>query len=133
MNSVAMEDREGKFGVPEVMLDNDSVVNRMDQKHPHHPLYVSEKNYHKNKEEAELEMLRRTMGIAMPLKLQMEKKFTSVVGHLPCISTRSNASYEALLGIDSDIGFDDIMSKPENFENMTALPFNLVEKHFQMN
>merc|ERR1712105_219660 len=56
---------------------------RMDSKFPHHPLMPSEASYKKNVEAAELNMLRKTMGAAMPLKLAMERKAASKVGHLP--------------------------------------------------
>ena len=49
----------------------------------------------------------------------------SKVGHLPCFSVTSKASLDALTGADSDIGFDDVFGKMENFENMTDSPFNV--------
>ena len=52
----------------------------MDTKFPHHPLMPSEAAYKKNVEAAELNMLRKTMGAAMPLKLSMERKAASKVG-----------------------------------------------------
>ena len=51
----------------------------MDTKFPHHPLMPSEAAYKKNVEAAELNMLRKTMGAAMPLKLSMERKAASKV------------------------------------------------------
>ena len=51
----------------------------MDSKFPHHPLMPSEASYKKNVEAAELNMLRKTMGAAMPLKLSMERKAASKV------------------------------------------------------
>merc|ERR1712226_1139968 len=82
---------------------------RMDTKFPHHPIMPSEAAYKTNVEAAEFNMLRKTMGIAMPLKLAMERKAASRVGHLPCLSAgRSQASLEALTGADMTIGFDDV-------------------------
>ena len=95
-------------------------------------------------------MLRRTMGMAMPLKLAMEKKVrllvviflpiievyfqaVSKVGHLPCLSVSSKASLEALTGEDFNIGFDDVFGKFENFESMTESPFNVVNKYLDDN
>ena len=52
---------------------------RMDSKFPHHPLMPSEASYKKNVEAAELNMLRKTMGAAMPLKLSMERKAAAKV------------------------------------------------------
>ena len=124
----------------------------MDTKFPHHPLMPSEASYRANVEAAELNMLRKTMGAAMPLKLSMERKAAGRVGHLPCLSAgRSKASLEALTGqmsspffslsfpstcphnrlmpgADSCIGFDDMFGQPENFEMLPALPFNAIQK-----
>ena len=57
----------------------------MDTKFPHHPLMPSEAAYKKNVEAAELNMLRKTMGAAMPLKLSMERKAASkvIAGSIP--------------------------------------------------
>merc|ERR1719275_510697 len=79
--------------------------------------------------DAELNMLRKTMGAAMPLKLSMERKAASKVGHLPCLSAgRSMASLEALTGADMAIGFDDVYGKAEDFEMLPPLPFNAIQK-----
>ena len=78
-------------------------------------------------------MLRRTRGQAMALKLVMERKAASKVGHLPCISLANKASLDALTGDDFAIGFDDMFGKMENFENMTDSPFNVVGKYLDEN
>lgn len=104
-------------------------MGRMDTKFPHHPLMPSEAAYKTNVEAAELDMLRKTMGAAMPLKLCMERRAVSRIGHLPCLSAgRSMASLEALTGADMAIGFDDMFGKEEEFELLPALPFNAVQK-----
>lgn len=126
---VASEDKEGQFGVPQVMQTAGSVQGRMDTQHPHHPIINSELNYHKNKEEAEMDMLRRSFGLAFPLKLQMERKAATKVGHLPCITTTCRPSLDALLGSDATIGFDDTLGQPEDFESLPALPFNIIDKY----
>jgi hypothetical protein len=54
------------------------------------------------------------------------------VGHLPCITTCSRASLDALTGADLVLGFDDIYGKPEHFECLPAMPFNVVDKHLGM-
>ena len=84
-------------------------------------------------EAAELRMLRRTQGQAMALKLAMERKAASKVGHLPCLSLASRASLDALTGADGNIGFDDIFGQRENFENLTDSPFNVVGKYLDEN
>lgn len=79
----------------------------------------------------EMDMLRRTFGLGFPLKLQMEKKAVRQIGHLPCITTTHRIGLDALMGTDSTIDFDDVLGKPENFEGMTAMPFNMIEKQMK--
>ena len=84
-------DVEGQFARPDI-FDKKGVMGRMDNKFPFHPLERSEAKYvqcpvniiplkinlfhryNKNVEQSEMHMLRRTMGMAMPMKLAMEKK-----------------------------------------------------------
>ena len=87
-------------------------------------------SYKENWEQAELNMLRKTMGMSMPLKLSVERKAASRVGHLPCFSV---ASLKALTGQDMVMGFDDMFCKVKNFENMTDSPFNVMQKYFDEN
>ena len=89
--------------------------------------------YQKNVEQSEYHMLRKTMGMAMPLRLAMEKAAAGKVGHLPCLSVASKASYEALTGQDFNIGFDDVFGKMENCEMITDSPFNVVNKYLDEN
>lgn len=55
-------------------------------------VYIALFSYKDNWEQAELNILRKTMGLYMPLKLSMKKKAASRVGHLPCLSVASKAS-----------------------------------------
>merc|ERR1712107_433452 len=89
--------------------------------------------YQKNVEQSEYHMLRKTLGMGMPLRLAMEKAAASKVGHLPCLSVASRASYEALTGQDFNIGFDDVFGKMENNEMITDSPFNVVNKYLDEN
>merc|ERR1711974_463466 len=107
----ASMEAEGQFGKPEFFARS-GVNARMDSKFQHHPL-----------------MPREAMGAAMPLKLSMERKAASKVGHFPCLSAgRSMASLEALTGADMAIGFDDVYGKAEDFEMLPPLPFNAIQK-----
>ena len=129
---IDITDVEGQFGKPE-LFSNSGVRNRMDEKFPHYPLMKSEARYKENWEQAEINMLRKTMGMAMPMKLSMEKKAAGRVVHLPCLSVASQASLEALTGADMVMGFDDLYGKMEFFENMTDSPFNVVNKYLDEN
>ena len=88
-------DVEGQFARPDI-FDKKGVMGRMDNKFPFHPLERSEAmyvqcqvniiplkinlflRYNKNVEQSEMHMLRRTMGMAMPMKLAMEKKVNQI-------------------------------------------------------
>ena len=74
-----VQDVEGQFARPDIFAQN-GVTARMDSKFPFHPLERSEAKFHKNIEMAEFETLRRSMGMAMPMKLAMERK----VSYLSC-------------------------------------------------
>ena len=91
--------------------------------------------YKENWGQAELNMLRKTMGMSMQLKLSIERKAASRVGHLACLSvaSMSKASLEALTGQDMVRGIDDMFVKVENFENMTDSPFNVMQKYLDEN
>ena len=83
---------EGQFGKPEFFarwlfepsrqhwtfhFSRSGVNARMDTKFPHHPLMPSEAAYKKNVEAAELNMLSKTMGAAMPLQYPPAKSLTA--------------------------------------------------------
>merc|ERR1712110_192925 len=90
-----------------------------------HPIQTSEKNFHKNREMAQLQKLQ---GIHAPIRLQMEKKLVSKGGHLACITTRSNVSADILNGTDGSIGFEDFLGQPENYEGMClSNPHDVIE------
>ena len=57
---------------------------------PKHPIEVSEKNFRQNIEKAFKDQCRMSQGFAAPLKLQIEQSAAAKVGHLPCITQRSN-------------------------------------------
>ena len=57
----------------------------------------------------------------------MEKRAAAQVGHLPCVSTRSNFQLDILEGKDDMLGFEDILGRPETFEGITN-PHDVIEK-----
>merc|ERR1712029_163979 len=83
-----------------------------------HPIQTSEQNFHKNREMAQMALLKKMQGIHAPIRLQMEKRLVSKAGHLACITTRSNVSADILNGNDGSIGFEDFLGQPENYEGM---------------
>ena len=94
----------------------------MTPKTTRHPLELSERHFAMNKDMADMKQLRMVQGQHAPLKIQMEKMAVSQVGHLPCITQRSNLHADLLSGKDEAIAFEDNCGKPENFERMTGLP-----------
>ena len=93
-----------------------------------HPLELSERHFAMNRDMADMKQLRMVQGLHAPLKIQMEKMAVSQVGHLPCITQRSNLHADVLSGRDEAIAFEDIYGKPENFERMAGLPHSVIEK-----
>ncbi|TRY64171.1 hypothetical protein TCAL_00374 [Tigriopus californicus] len=99
-----------------------------DQRQKGHPLEESERLYHANLEKNQMAELRSLQGLHAPLRLQMEKAAVSKVGHLPCITNRSNLLADVLSGRDETITFDDLYGQPEHFEGMTTA-HNAIERH----
>jgi proteasome maturation protein len=93
-----------------------------------HPLEQSESHFSLNRDMGDMKQLRMIQGMHAPLKIQMEKMALSQVGHLPCISQRSNLLLDVITGRDETIGFEDLYGKPEDYEGMTGLPHNAIEK-----
>lgn len=91
-----------------------------------HPLEVSEKNFHLNQEKMNMAMLRNIQGLHAPLKLTMEMKFASKIGHLPFLQ-RSNFQHDVLTGKHLDIGFEDILNTPELCE-VAGQPHAVIER-----
>jgi proteasome maturation protein len=73
-----------------------------------------------------LQMLRQREGLAAPLKLTMELKAVSQIGHLPFLPTH-NASRDVLLGLDEAIGFNDFLGTQE-FSEVMRQPHAVMEK-----
>lgn len=72
-------------------------------------------------------MLRNREGLAAPLKLTMELKSVSKVGHLPFLPS-SNVARDVLTGRDELIDYTDIFNLAENSEIM-AQPHAVMEKN----
>ncbi|XP_022120673.1 proteasome maturation protein [Pieris rapae] len=115
---------EGSFGVPDPMIAG--LTSTRHKLAVAHPLQVSEKNYYLNEEKMNMAMLRNIQGLHAPLKLSMEKKFSSKVGRLPFLSS-SNFQSEVLTGRYLDIGFEDILNVPELCE-VAGQPHAVVER-----
>jgi proteasome maturation protein len=73
-----------------------------------------------------LQILRQREGLAAPLKLTMELKAVSQIGHLPFLPTH-NASRDVLLGLDEGIGFNDFLGTQE-FSEVLRQPHAVMEK-----
>ncbi|CAB3228423.1 unnamed protein product [Arctia plantaginis] len=116
--------QEGPFGVPDPLVAGLGATRS--KLGVSHPLEASERNYHLNQEKMNMAMLRNIQGLHAPLKLSMEMKFTSKIGHLPFLQ-RSNFQHDVLTGKHLDIGFEDILSTPEYCE-VAGQPHAVVER-----
>lgn len=100
---------------------------QVDEMAPIHPIEMSERHFAKNQEKAWAEQLRKMQGLSAPMKMMFEKRAASNVGHLPCISTRSNFQLDILEGNDDVITFNDILGRPEFHEGLHN-PHDVIEK-----
>ena len=57
----------------------------------------------------------------------MEKRAAAQVGHLPCVTNRSNFQMDILEGKDDILSFEDVLGQPQNFEGITN-PHDVIEK-----
>merc|ERR1712212_218501 len=92
-----------------------------------HPIQTSEKNFHKNREMAQMTQLQKMQGIHAPIRIRMEKRLVSKAGHLACITTRTNVSADILNGTDGSIAFEDFLGQPENYEGCMSTPHDVIE------
>ncbi|XP_058060102.1 proteasome maturation protein [Anopheles bellator] len=91
-----------------------------------HPLKQSEQNYAQYSHNLNMQMLRKHEGLAGPLKLAMELKAVSKVGHLPFLPS-TNLARDVLTGRDEMIEFSDIYNTEEHQEIMRQ-PHAVMEK-----
>lgn len=84
---------------------------------PSHPLEMSEKNYHLNKDKMNFSTLRNIQGLHAPLKLQMEYRAARQIQRLPFLPS-SNLALDTLRGSDDMVGFEDILNDPAQSEIM---------------
>ncbi|ETN62545.1 proteasome maturation protein [Anopheles darlingi] len=91
-----------------------------------HPLKHSEENYNQHRHNLNMQMLRQREGLAAPLKLTMELKAVSKVGHLPFLPS-TNIARDVLTGRDEMIEFSDIFNTPDHQE-IIRQPHAVMEK-----
>ncbi|CAD0198777.1 unnamed protein product [Chrysodeixis includens] len=119
-----IEPQEGPFGVPNPLVAGLAATkNKLGMSHP---LEVSERSFHLNQDKMNMAMLRNIQGLHAPLKLTMEMKFTSKIGHLPFLQ-RSNFQNDVLSGRHLEIGFEDILNTPE-LREVAGQPHAVVER-----
>jgi proteasome maturation protein len=84
-----------------------------------------------NQERAHMRILRSTQGIHAPLRMQMEKKATSMAGgRLPFLHSE-RLGLQVLNGTDTTIAFEDVLCTPENREK-AGVPSAVMEKSVGM-
>ncbi|KAF5290558.1 hypothetical protein FQA39_LY14687 [Lamprigera yunnana] len=95
-----------------------------------HPLILPERNYHKNRHQMNMAILRNVQGLHAPLKMSMEVRSIKQVGRLPFLPP-SNALLDSLSGRDLEIGPEDIFNTPE-FREVVGQPHAILEKSLQI-
>ncbi|XP_070506257.1 proteasome maturation protein [Chironomus tepperi] len=95
-----------------------------------HPLQLSELKYPEQQLALSSQMIRNHHGIGAQLKYMMELNATSKVGRMPFLPS-SNASRDALLGLDEMITPFDVFGNPEFSEKMVQ-PHAVMEKKLGM-
>uniref|UniRef100_A0A8W7PJQ9 Proteasome maturation protein n=4 Tax=gambiae species complex TaxID=44542 RepID=A0A8W7PJQ9_ANOCL len=95
-----------------------------------HPLKQSELNFDQHRHNLNMQMLRKHEGLAAPLKIAMELKAVSKVGHLPFLPS-TNLARDVLTGRDEMIEFSDIFNLEEHQEVMRQ-PHAVMEKALGM-
>lgn len=73
-----------------------------------------------------MQVLRNTQGLHAPLRIAMELKSASKVGHLPFLKS-SNIMMESLTGRDLEIMPEDLFNTGE-FSEVAGMPHAVVEK-----
>ncbi|XP_071452867.1 proteasome maturation protein [Hetaerina americana] len=116
--------KDGNYGVENVMTYG-LVASRPPMKSCH-PLESSEKTFMSRRDVVDFNILRNTQGLHAPLRLHMERKATSKVGHLPFLPS-SRLSLDVLLGRDEEIGFEDVLNTTE-FREIAGQPHAVIEK-----
>jgi len=91
-----------------------------------HPLQASELKYPDHQLSLNTQMIRNHHGMGAQLKYMMELNACSKVGRLPFLPS-SNASRDALLGLDEMITPSDIYGNAE-FSEALAQPHAVMEK-----
>lgn len=82
----AMDSMKSNFGVADPLVEG--LKQQRSQLQKAHPLQASEAEYDGNVLRSELKLAREIQGLHAPIRLMMEHKSVSKVGHLPCISQR---------------------------------------------
>merc|ERR1711893_178817 len=127
--STKMSHIKADFGLEDKM--GHGLRRQVDDLQPVHPIELSERNFAKNQEKAWLKELQKMQGISAPLKIMHEKRAVANVGHIPCMSTRSNFQMDILEGNDDIITFNDFLGRPELHEGM-AQPHDVIDKHVKV-
>lgn len=82
--------------------------------------------YKTSRNQLKMVMLRNTQGLHAPLRIAMETRAASKIGHLPFLPS-SNVMMDALTGRDLDIGPEDIFNTSE-FREVAGQPHAVVER-----
>eukprot|EP00794_Sanderia_malayensis_P007214 gene7214-8022_t len=91
-----------------------------------HPLEISEKNFHKHKQQEELASLRKAQGVHMAMKLQMERATLSKIQRLPGLKS-SRVGLRTVLCDDIQLGFEDMFENSAQEQNFSHCNLPLMD------
>ncbi|XP_046865401.1 proteasome maturation protein-like [Drosophila willistoni] len=91
-------------------------------------LYHSERKFHDEQHIQDMRRGRDSLGLAVPLRINMDRFAAKRVGRLPFLAS-SNLMDDILTGRCDTIFYEDFMNLPEYMEDMSP-PHKVVEKAF---
>ncbi|CAD6208805.1 GSCOCG00003612001-RA-CDS [Cotesia congregata] len=118
----------GAYGAPDPMIHG--LANPRQNLGVSHPLETSERNFHQNRLQREMVLMRNIQGLHAPIRLAMELKAADQVGRHPFLPS-SNVMRDVLLARDEEIGFEDILN-PVEFREQMLQPHAVVEKKLRL-
>lgn len=100
-----------------------------------HPVQVIQETWKRNEKLRKHQVLARTMGMHMPIKLQMEE-FVVTQNHVPRLAATGGMteihSLELLNSFDDELGFEDFLGQARDSEVSGIKFYAQMESHFHI-
>eukprot|EP01006_Ploeotia_vitrea_P064144 TRINITY_DN87090_c0_g1_i1.p2 TRINITY_DN87090_c0_g1~~TRINITY_DN87090_c0_g1_i1.p2 ORF type:complete len:149 (+),score=84.76 TRINITY_DN87090_c0_g1_i1:29-448(+) len=95
-----------------------------------HPVQLIQSQAAANEQTTKKTMLARVYGVHLPMKLEMEQRILAQFQRHPALKS-SMVGLETALGVDTEIGFEDVLDDPE-FADKVDDPVVAMEKKLAM-